>query len=141
MRYSSVNVLKGYTLQGPATSVTIPASQTAGVLTGNAAQEAFSIPGAMATNWRCDITISAATVATGINLKLQTRFSSDQAWQDSSGNISVANGFTGTKSINLNVQVTADQTYLPLRPQGRVVAVTGVGDSLTATAVYVPVCG
>lgn len=141
MRYSSVNVLKGYTLSGPATSVTIPASQTAGVLTGNAASDGFAIPAFMAKGWCCDITVSATTVATGVTLKLQTRFSADQSWQDSSSTVSVANGFTGTKTIRLLDTVSADQAYLPLRPLGRVVAVTGAGDSITVTSVIIPTCG
>ncbi len=49
-----------------------------------------------------------------------------------SGTISVAAiNAAALMHITLNVEVTADQPYMPLRPHGRVVATTGAGDSVT----------
>lgn len=127
MAYSAKNVIT----DGAAT-VSVTASQTDAVLTGNGSADAFTVFNP--TAFRCDIVVSAITVATAVTAKLQHRFSSAQDWVDAK---TLALTTTGIKSISLLDTVVADQTHLPLRPLARVVVTTGAGDSLTVTAVWV----
>lgn len=80
------------------------------------------------------VAIDATTVTstTGITAKLQTAIGS--TWVDSK---TVAITAAGRFYIKLNVEVTADQTYLPLLNSGRIVITTGTGDAVTITGVNV----
>lgn len=92
----------------------------------------FPITAGGALNMAIKIVASAATVAVGITAKLQTAVGGD--WVDSK---TVAIVSTAPAYIKLNVEVTADQTFLPLLNKGRVVITTGAGDSVTISEVDV----
>lgn len=131
MNFAGKNVVKN------GAAVTANTAGTA-TLTGSEARDMFYVPAKFATSFVADVRVTATVVATGVTLKLQTRFSKDEAWQDSAAAITVANGFTGVKTFRLLDTVAGDQQYLPLRPEARIVAVTGAGDSITVDAVWVP---
>ena len=67
-------------------------------------------------------------------LKLQVRFSKDQDWINTKSATVTADG---TFTIKFLDTVAADQQYLPLRPQGRLVATTTSTDAFTVDAVYI----
>ena len=67
-------------------------------------------------------------------LKLQVRFSKDQDWIDTKSATVTADGIFTIKFLDT---VAADQQYLPLRPQGRLVATTTSSDAFTVDAVYI----
>jgi hypothetical protein len=75
--------------------------------------------------------VGAVTVASGVSAKLQTCSGQDSSnhdmWVDAK---LVAVTTTGVVSLSLNVEVVADQVYMPLRPKGRIVVSTGSGDSV-----------
>ena len=111
--------------------VTQGASITAGVIS-----KEFHITAQGALNLRVDLIADAVTVAAGITWKLQTSSGIDedgaQDWIDFGAPTTVAIAADGSTSLALNVQdVTNDEAYLPLRPLGRIVLTTGVGDTAT----------
>ena len=81
------------------------------------------------------VTTSSATVTTGVTLKLQSAMDSD--WVDAKSATVTTSASPGIYYITLLGTKSADQTYLPLLSKGRVVAVTGAGDAVTVTGVYV----
>jgi hypothetical protein len=130
MAYSAVNVLKDLTSQ------TVAASQTNSVLVGRGPRDCFAIQPAFMRGICIDVVCSAVTVGGGITLKLQTRYSNAQSWVDS---VTVAVTAAGTFSLKLLDTIAGDQTYLPLRSEGRVVVTTGAASaSVTVDAIYVP---
>lgn len=84
-----------------------------------------------ALNGVVDISVSAATVADSVDLVLQDSMDGT-TWNDV---ITTAVTDTGTVTMRWNVQTTADQAFLPMRPQVRIVATTGVGDSITVDSI------
>ena len=130
MAFTGKNVIKNNA------SVTIGASQTDSVVTGVGALESFYIPPSCTQALVIDLEVSAVVVAAAITAKLQVRYNNGQAWANSKTASITA---TGTTSIRLLHSVAGDQGFLPLKPQARVVITTGGGDSITITAVHVPV--
>lgn len=93
----------------------------------------FPITAGGSKNLVVKLKVSAATVAAGITAKLQTSLNDD--WVDSK-TVAVTAG-ANDWYIKLNVEVTADQTYLPLLNKGRLVISSGAGDSATLGAISV----
>lgn len=114
-------------LLNSASAITVGASQSNSVLS-----KEYAVTARGALHHVVAIDVSAATVATGITAKLQSAIGS--TWQDSK---TVAITTTGRVYIKLNVEVTGDQTFLPLLNKARIVVTTGAGDSVTVSAVQV----
>lgn len=130
MSYGSRNVVKD------GASVVVAASQTNSVVTGKGAKDAFYIHPAFMRGICIDIVCTAVTAGAGVTAKLQTRYTNAQSWVDSATVSITANG---TFSIRLLDTVSADQTYLPLRNEGRVVITTGgSGATVSVDAVIIP---
>ena len=128
----------GYTARNVVYSgapVSVGASATNSVLTGNPNGDAFYIHHCFSTSYRLDVSCSAVTAGAGITLKLQTRFSNEEAWQDSKTAAVTGNGIV---TIALLDTVAGDQSFLPLRPQARLVVTTGAGSAVTVDAVWAP---
>lgn len=109
-------------------SITVGASQT-DVEIG----PAFAIRGDLITAFLVDIESSAFTLGAGITVKLQVRSSNLQAWADSKTASATA---VGTTTIKLLDTIAGDQTFLPLKPQARVVVTTGAGSSITVSNIF-----
>lgn len=118
---------KNYALGSDVGGNTVGASATNTVVS-----KAFPITAGGATHMVLKIKASAATVAAGITAKLQTAIGDD--WVDSK---TVAITAAGNFYIKLNIEVSGDQTYLPLLNKGQIVITTGAGDSVTITEVDV----
>lgn len=114
-------------LLSSANPVTVGASQTNSPLS-----KEYAVTASGALHHVVAIDVSAATVTTGITAKLQSAIGS--TWQDAK---TVAITTTGRVYIKLNIEVSGDQTYLPLLNKARVVVSTGSGDSVTVSAVWV----
>lgn len=76
------------------------------------------------------IVAASVTSSTGITAKLQTAIGTD--WVDTK---TVAITINGPVYIKLNVEVSGDQTFLPLLSQARLVVSSGSGDAVTITEV------
>lgn len=116
-------------------SVTVGASATNSVVSGTNGREGFAIQAPFMTAICIDLVCSAVTAATGITAKLQVRHVNTQTWADSKTAAITANG---TTSIRLLPTVAADQAFLPLKSEARVVITTGAGDTATVDAIWVP---
>ena len=79
------------------------------------------------------IQASAVTVGAGITAKLRTRIG-QQVAVDSKTVAITANGIA---YIKLNVNISADQTHLPLLSIGELVVTTGAGSAVTIDAAWV----
>lgn len=109
-------------------SITVAAVQTSFPIS----QEYPVTPGG-SRNCVIKIKTSAITVVGSITAKLQTAIGAD--WVDAK---TAAITVTGDTYIKLNVEVSGDQTYLPLLNRARVVITnTNAGDTITVTAVDV----
>lgn len=107
------------------------AGVVSGVVTNQPISRPFPITAGGSKNFVLKIKTSAATVVGTITAKLQTALGDD--WVDSKTVVIAA---SGNVYIKLNVEVTADQTFLPLLAKGRVVlTTTNAGDSITLTSV------
>ncbi len=97
-------------------------------LTKKAITPVFHLSCFTANNFKAAIKASAATVAVGITVYLQTRLAGASSWVDAK---SVA--ITNTSEVNIKLLSTdsGDWTYLPLGTQGRLAITTGTGDSAT----------
>jgi hypothetical protein len=92
----------------------------------------FPVTAAGALNMVVALDVSAVTVATGITAKLQSAIGS--VWVDAkTASITTA----GRVYIKLNIEVSGDQTHLPLLSKARLVISTGAGDAVTVDKVYV----
>lgn len=90
----------------------------------------------LATGFTFAALVSTSTIAAAANLKLQTRISADAAWRDSK-TVSITTGASNTTFYcSLLDTVAGDQTLLPLLPQARIVATTGIGDSFTIIGLW-----
>lgn len=121
--YTSENVLK---------------STTAGTVGASATNQELTKPFFNA-HWDSlyqviDVHVTASTVAVGITAKLQD--SQDGInWFDKK-TVAITAVVTETAfTIKLLPDVAGDQTYLPLRPIGRVVITSGAGDSATVSKI------
>lgn len=108
-------------------SPVVGASQTNSVVT-----RAYPITAGGSLHHVVVIDATGVTVTTAITAKLQT--SVGTIWADSK---TVAITATGRFYIKLSAETSADQTYLPLLNNGRVVVTTGTGDTATITAVNI----
>lgn len=114
-------------------SVSAPSNTISGIVSGQVVSSEFTITEGGSLNLVVKITAAAVTVVGGITAKLQTAIGSD--WVDSK---TVAIAATGSVYLKFNVEVTADQTYLPLLSKGRIViTTTNAGDAATISAVNV----
>jgi hypothetical protein len=106
--------------------VVVPQSTTAAI-----SQEFKLTSGA---SERLVIAVVASAVSGGtVDLKLQTAIN-DQAWSDVKSTTIAA---SGVAYIRLLAEASGDQSVLPLLSKGRVVAVTGAGESITVSNVFV----
>lgn len=121
--YLAKNVIKAGLTAVPQSQSNVPISEN------------FQINDAGRLNILIAIVTGDVTVGTAITAKLQTSLDGGTTWKDAKTVTLAAD--TTTYDISLNVQVTGDQTYLPLRPLGRIVVSTGSGDTSNVTAVYV----
>lgn len=113
--------------------VTLSPSQVVGASVTNAPiSRVYPITAGGAIHHVVCIDVTSVTLTTAITAKLQTAIGS--VWQDSKTVSITANG---RYFIKLNVEVSGDQTYLPLLNSGRVVLTTGSGDTATITAVNI----
>jgi hypothetical protein len=128
MTYTTKNIVKN------GASVVVATGQTNSVVTGDANADSFYIHPAFMNCFRLDVKTAATTVGDGVTIKLQTRFSNEEAWQDSKTASVTGNGIT---TLSLLPNVALDQPFLPLRPQGRVVVTTGSTGATTVEAVYI----
>jgi len=110
--------------------VTVGASQTLAQVSNE-----FRINPEGSLHFRIDVEVSAATVATGISLILQTTSGNDAASWVTAKSTTVTT--TGLVSQSYVVEVAADQTYLPLRPKGKLLCTTGAGDSVTLSSIRI----
>lgn len=114
-------------------SISAPGNTFTGVVTNQPVSSEFTITEGGSLNLVIKITAASVTVVGGITAKLQTAIGSD--WVDSK---TVAIAATGSVYLKFNVEVTADQTYLPLLSKGRIViTTTNAGDAATISAVNV----
>lgn len=114
-------------------TLTTAGTAYAGVLANQPITCEFPITAGGSLNCVLKVKASAATVAGSITAKLQTAIGND--WVDSK---TVAITASGSFYIKLNVEVTADQTFLPLLNKGRVVVTnTNAGDTSTITSVEI----
>lgn len=81
-----------------------------------------------------DIVASDVTDTTGITAVFQDKSGTGSTWTTKK---SVAIEANGQVSISLMPEVAGDQTYLPLRKQGRVVITTGADDEVTIDSIVV----
>lgn len=115
-----------------AKEVSIP-TVVSGIVTNQVVSLPYPISAGGALNCVLKIAASGVTVAGTITAKLQTAIGSD--WVDSK---TVTVSANGNFYIKLNVEVTADQTFLPLLNQGRVVlTTTNAGDAVSIDAINV----
>lgn len=104
-----------------------------GVVTNLPVTSEFPITAGGALNMAIKITATGVTVAGSITAKLQTAIGSD--WVDSK---TVAITADGSVYLKLNIQVAADQTFLPLLNKGRIVlTTTNAGDAATVSSVKI----
>lgn len=124
-RYTPVSVLKNQS------SVIFGAGVTA-----VAASEEFRISHAGSLNLLVGIKCASVTAGAGITAKLQSSFygQADADWQDGNSVSVTGNGWF---YIRMSIQVSSDQTKLPLADVGRIVVTTGAGSAATVTAVEV----
>lgn len=92
----------------------------------------FSITAGGSRNMVVAIKASAVTAGAGITAKLQSGIRS--TFFDSKTGAITTNGWI---FIKLNVEVTADQTFLPLLDVGQVVLTTGAGSTATIDVVAI----
>jgi len=106
--------------------------------TNLAVSKEFRISGQGSVKFRVDLVADAVTVGAGITAKLQTTSGVDkdgnEDWVDAKTTAVTA---AGSFSISLLAQLAADQTYLPLRPKGRVVVTTGAGSAVTFESIRI----
>ena len=105
---------------------TVGASETETVVS-----KTFGFTAGGSLNCRIDFDTDNTTVAVGITAKVQ--HSSDGTTFSDTKSVAVSGD--GEFSITFNVQVAADQQYLPLKKQGRLVITTGVGDTVDITEI------
>lgn len=106
-----------------------------GVTTGTAVSHIYPVTSGGSRNCVVKITTSAATVVGSITAKLQSAIGRTTFVDAKTVTIT---GTPGDFYIKLNVEVTADQSALPLLNQARVVIVnTNASDTVTITAVDV----
>ena len=129
MAYTSSNVVKD------GVSQVVGASITNSVLIGKGPRDCFAIQPAFMRGICIDVVCTSVTAGAGITLKLQTRYSNVQSWVDS---VTVAVSGNGTFTLKLLDTIAGDQTYLPLRSEGRVVVTTTAGSTLSVDAIYIP---
>lgn len=79
------------------------------------------------------ISVSAVTVGAGVTAKLRTSIGAN-APVDSK---TVAITSSGITYLKLNVNISADQTHLPLLSIGELVVTTGAGSAVTVDAAWV----
>lgn len=104
-----------------------------GIVTDRVISSVYPITAGGALNQVIKIKTSAATVVGTITVKLQTAIGDD--WVDSKTTTIAA---AGSVYIKLNIEVVADQTFLPLLNQGRIVlTTTNAGDSVTLSSIEV----
>lgn len=91
------------------------------------------------TGIRIEVLVSTATSAAAITAKLQHAVSQSDpiAWSDVASVAVPTTASSTYYSIILNACDATDSPLFPLRPNGRVVVTTGVGDSVTVTDVRV----
>lgn len=106
-------------------SLSLPESAISGVVTNQVISKIFPVTEGGSLNFVVKIVASGVTVVGSITAKLQTAI--DGSYVDSKTVTIAANG---SFYIKLNVEVTADQTFLPLLSSGRVViTTTNAGDA------------
>lgn len=106
-----------------------PTNSFSGVVTNKTITKAdgFPITAEGSRNFVAKITASSTAIVGTVTAKLQTAIGSD--WVDSKTVVITADG---NFYIKLNVEVTADQTFLPLLSAGRIVITsTNAGDAGT----------
>lgn len=117
------------------------AIQTLGAsVTARAVSNPFKITYEGSRNLRVDVVVDSATAGSGVTVVLQDApFRSDVAtdWQTKKSATVSTTASRTIVSITINVEVTGDQTYCPLRPHGRIVATTGAGDALVISDIRV----
>jgi hypothetical protein len=88
---------------------------------------------------RIDMELSAVTISTGTALILQTTSGLNAAgsaedWVNAKSTSVITNGLVSQTYL---VEVSADQTYLPLRCKGRIVCTSGSGDTVTINSIRI----
>ena len=113
--------------------VVMDTSAVSGVVTNRVVSKEFPITAGGSTHFVVKIKATGVTVVGGVTAKLQTAI--DGEFVDSK---TVAISANGSFYIKLNVEVTGDQTFLPLLAAGRVVVTTtNAGDAFTLTSISV----
>ena len=82
---------------------------------------------------RMVLAINASECTGTVDLKLQTS-SGGSTWADSKATTIAA---AGRVYLRLAIEISADQTYLPLLAKCRLVATTGAGETITISSVEV----
>jgi phage-related protein len=112
----------------PLAPTTVGASQT-----NVAVSKRFAITAGGSTNMVVAIKTSSVTAGAGITAKLRTSIGDNTAVDSKTASITA----DGIAYIKLNVNISANQTYLPLLSIGEVVLTTGAGSTATIEAVWV----
>lgn len=113
-----------------ATPVVVPASQTAAEIAR------FPVNHLQSLNLSFVVEVDDVTAADAISVKLQHSYDGGTSWVDVPG-ITASVTVAGALAFAANVQDTALQDDLPLYPACRLVAVTGTGDAVTVTKLWV----
>jgi len=96
----------------------------------------FNINHEQSLNLSFVVVVSAATVADAVSVKLQHSYNGGAAWVDVPGIVGSVTA-PGAIAFGVNVQDPNLQDDLPLYPSARVVAVTGTGDAVTVSQVWI----
>lgn len=115
--------------------VSLPLSPTVvGASTTNTPiSKTFTITHGGSTNIVIAIKASSVTAGAGITAKLRTGIGANTPVDSKTVSITA----DGIAYIKLNVNISADQTHLPLLSIGEVVLTTGAGSAATIDAVWV----
>ena len=97
--------------------------------------EEFKITAGGSMNLR--IAVEATSITGTLTLKLQDSVGGSSGWRNLKTFTISGSGAANRAYLSLNIEVAADQTYLPLLSKARVVASTGVGEALNVAFVRV----
>jgi hypothetical protein len=114
-----------------ANDVQLPGQVIAGVVTSQVVSKEYAITAGGSLHHVVKVKASSVTVVGAISATLQTAIGSD--WVATK---SVSITAAGSFYIKLNVEVTGDQTHLPLLNKGRIViTTTNAGDAVTIDSI------
>lgn len=113
--------------------IVLPVNLVTGVVSNQVVSKEFALTAGGSLNLVVKVKAALVTVAGAITAKLQTAINGD--WVDSK---TVSITASGDFYIKLNVEVSGDQTYLPLLAAGRIViSQTNAGDTVTISQISV----